>query len=285
MNESAQPRSVVVGVDGSKAALRAALWAVDEAVSRDATLRLVGAVEPGEVPDATERAERVERVERAVNHAITAIQAAGAPPKMETRVTDGPAARSLIRASASAALLCVGAVGLRHFQPGRVGSTAAAVATSAHCPVAIVRAQQPRLPSGPAAAIVVELGGAAESEDAEIVLGAAVDEARLRDAALHAVVRGRADDIAGAAGQGDRSALADLDRRLARWTRRYPDLRVESAVARGGLLDYVAGHRPVQLAIVGSRNRQRLAELVGPAGTAGLQDAGCSLLVVNRRHL
>ncbi|MEY8017625.1 universal stress protein [Mycobacterium servetii] len=279
MNESVQPRSVVVGVDGSKAALRAALWAVDEAVSRDATLRLVGAVEPGEGPDATQR------VERAVNHATTAIQAAGAPPKMETRVTDGPAARSLIRASASATLLCVGAVGLRHFQPGRVGSTAAAVATSAHCPVAIVRAHQPRPPTGLAAAIVVELGGSIESEDAEIVLGAAVEEARLRDAALHAVVRGRADDTAGAAGQADRSALADLGRRLARWTRRYPDLRVESAVAQGGLLEYVAGHRPVQLAIVGSRNRQRLAELVGPAGAARLQDAGCSLLVVNRRHL
>jgi len=278
MNESAQPRSVVVGVDGSQAALRAAWWAVDEAVSRDVTLRLLGAVEPGDTPDVAERA---------VEHAIAAIEAAGAPPKMETRVTAGPAARSLIRASASAALLCVGAVGLRHFRPGRVGSTAATVATSAHCPVAIVRGRddRPRRPAGPAAAIAVELGGFTDSEDAEIVLAAAIEEARLRDAALHALVRRTTGDAGTAEGEGDRRALADLDRRLARWTRRYPDLRLEPVVVRGGLLEYVAGHRPVQLAVVGARNRQRLAELVGPVGNAKLQDAGCSLLVVNRRHL
>ena len=37
---------VVVGIDGSRAAVGAALWAVDEAVSRDIPLRLVYAIEP-----------------------------------------------------------------------------------------------------------------------------------------------------------------------------------------------------------------------------------------------
>ena len=36
MNELTTPQPIVVGIDGSKAAIRAALWAVDEAVSRDA---------------------------------------------------------------------------------------------------------------------------------------------------------------------------------------------------------------------------------------------------------
>ncbi len=278
MNESTQPRSVVVGVDGSKAALRAALWAVDEAISRGVTLRLLSVVEPGASPDGAERA---------VNHAVAAIEAAGAPPKLDTRVTAGPAARSLISASASADLLCVGAVGLRHFQPGRLGSTAAAVATAAHCPVAVVRGRdhQPGRPIGPAAAIVVELGGFTDSEDADTVLAAAIGEARLRDAALHALVHGPTGDAGAAWPDGDHRALADLDRRLARWTRRYPDLRVQPIVARGGLLEHVAHHRPMQLAVVGARNRQRLAELVGPVGSAALQAADCSLLVVNRRHL
>ncbi len=40
------PPSVVVGIDGSRSALDAALWAVDEAVSRDIPLRLVYAVDP-----------------------------------------------------------------------------------------------------------------------------------------------------------------------------------------------------------------------------------------------
>ncbi len=269
MNESAESRSIVVGVDGSKAAVRAALWAVDEAVSRNITLRLLCAVEPG---DTTATAEN------AVRQAVTAIEAAGTPVKIQTRVTAGPAARSLARASASAALVCVGAVGLRHFRPGRVGSTAAAVATSAHCPVAIIRGGD-RHP-GPEGVIVVELDGSPHNG---VVLEAAIEEARLRDAALHAIVaRGTGER---GESEGDRRAIADLDRRLAGWRRRWPDLRVESVVARGGLLDYVTAHRPVRLAIVGARNRAHLGELLGPVGSAKLQDADCSLLIVNRQHL
>ena len=43
-------RSVVVGIDGSRSALDAALWAVDEAVSRDIPLRLVYAIDPAIAP-------------------------------------------------------------------------------------------------------------------------------------------------------------------------------------------------------------------------------------------
>ena len=54
----------------------------------------------------------------------------------------------------------------------------------------------------------------------------------------------------------------------------------------GGLLDYLAyNRRSVGLVIVGAHNRQHLSELVGPVGSAVLQDADCSLLVVNHQHL
>ncbi|HEY1439670.1 MAG TPA: universal stress protein [Mycobacterium sp.] len=49
MNESPTPQSIVVGIDGSRAAIHAALWAVDEAVSRDIPLRLLYAIEPDEL--------------------------------------------------------------------------------------------------------------------------------------------------------------------------------------------------------------------------------------------
>ena len=35
MREPLTPLSVVVGIDGSRSAVRAALWALDEAISRD----------------------------------------------------------------------------------------------------------------------------------------------------------------------------------------------------------------------------------------------------------
>src|SRR5947209_17402648 len=105
MTELAIPLPIVVGIDGSKAAIRTALWAVDEAVSRDAPLRLVCAVEQGDTGTA----------EIALHHARNAIEAVGKAVKIETEVAHGPAIGSLIGTSASAAMVCVGAVGLRHF--------------------------------------------------------------------------------------------------------------------------------------------------------------------------
>jgi nucleotide-binding universal stress UspA family protein len=47
MTRTQSPTSIVVGIDGSDAGVRAAQWAVDEAVSRDVPLRLVHITEPG----------------------------------------------------------------------------------------------------------------------------------------------------------------------------------------------------------------------------------------------
>ena len=49
--------TVVVGVDGSKAAINAALWAIDEAISRDVPLRLIHVVEPKAGADRSSRRE------------------------------------------------------------------------------------------------------------------------------------------------------------------------------------------------------------------------------------
>jgi len=275
MKESATARPVVVGIDGSKAAIRAALWAVDEAVSRDAPVRLLCATEQ----DGTQAT-----AEMAIRHAITAIEATGKPVKIETEVSHGPAIGSLISASASAAMVCVGAVGLRHFRPGRVGSTAAALAVSARCPVAIIRGRDDHV-QPPAQQIVVEVDG---SPDNGVLLGAAIEQARLRSAAIRAIICRQTAPGNNAAPdtEGDRRALADLDRRLTRWKRRHPDLRVESVAVHGSLLEYLAyNRRSVRLVIVGAHNRKHVSELVGPAGAAILQDADCSLLIVNQQHL
>jgi nucleotide-binding universal stress UspA family protein len=285
MNEVHAPGPIVVGIDGSKAAMCAALWAVDEAVSRDVPLRLLCAIEQGGPQEAEPEAVARKRAiaETAVRHAVTAIEATGQPVKTETEIAEGPPIRSLIGASASAAMVCVGAVGLRHFRPGRVGSTAAALAISAQCPLAIVRDHRSQ-PGQPANAIVVEVDG---SPDNGVLLGAAMEEALLRNATVQAVIcrRTASHDVASDR-EGDRRALADLDRRLARWKRRYPHLGVESVTVHGTLVEYLAYNpRSVGLVIVGAHNREHLKELAGPVGSAILQDSDCSLLVVNRRHL
>jgi nucleotide-binding universal stress UspA family protein len=239
MAEPATSKSIVVGIDGSKAAIRAALWAVDEAVSRDIPVRLCCAIDHGQSQlDA----------EAFLRQAVTEIQGTGAPVKTETGVVRGHAVGSLTRASASAAMVCVGALGARHFRPGRVGSTAAALASSAHCPVAIIRGRNGYRPPDH-----VEVDGPVDNDE---LLGVAIEEALLRGAVLRVV------------------GVPDLDRRLTQWRRRYPQLRVESgaAPARAGMV------------VVDARNRERLAELIGPvADNSALRDS--SLLIVNRQHL
>ncbi|GLE51515.1 universal stress protein [Mycobacterium montefiorense] len=279
MQDFATPRSIVVGIDGSKAALRAAHWAVDEAVRRDVPLRLLYAnLQDGARADV---AGQLAIAESSLRRAQSAIEATNRQVKIETEIVNQPPIKSLIRASASAAMVCVGAVGLQHFQAGRTGSTIAALAASAHCPVAIVRDRDDHYRQ-PAHDIVVEIDGAPNNG---LVLGAAMAEALLRDAPIQAIVCQHVDD-ADADGVGARRTLADLDRRLARWKRQYPQLRVESVAVRGTLMEYLARRqRSVQLAIVGSHDRQHLGELVGPAGNAVLNGAACSLLIVNRQHL
>lgn len=273
--------SIVVGIDGSKVGIRAALWAVDEAVSRDVPLRLLYAMEPGSGPASADSARAA--AETAIRHACTAIEAVGQPVKVETEIDEGPAIESLIRASRSAAMVCVGAVGLRHFQPERVGSTAAALAVSALCPVAIVRGRDDG--SQPSAyGIIVELDGCCDNG---VLLRAAMEEAQLRGAAVRAVTCWQSGPGA-AEGDSDhdRRARANMDRRLVRWRRQYPNIELTSLAVRGSLLDYLARNRDSDaLVIVGVHNSQHMKELVGPIGSAILQDAHHSLLIVDRQNL
>jgi nucleotide-binding universal stress UspA family protein len=286
MHESGTPPSIVVGIDGSKTAILAALWAIDEAVSRDIPLRLVYALDPTDVEhvDPGHAARKLAAADIAIRYAFTAIEATNKPVKVEVEITQGSPVSSLIRASRSAAIVCVGAVGYRHFQPGHVGSTAAALATNAHCPVAIIRNHDcPRL-SGEQY-VVVE---ADASPDNGVLLETAVAEACLRNVPLRIVTPcgSRRDDDEATPGDVSRRVRANLDRRLALWRRRYPDLRAESVATRGSILDYLGKNaRSVQLVVVDARSDRHVQELTGPAGTAMLGQIDCSVLIVDRPHL
>jgi nucleotide-binding universal stress UspA family protein len=288
MPEVPAPPAVVVGVDGSRAAIGAALWAVDEALSRDIPLRLVYALDPGEDNDVhpDDAARRLATAEIAVRYAVMAVESTDKPVKIEVEITQGRPTSTLVQASRSAAMVCVGAVGLNHFQRGRVGSTAAALASSAHCPVAIIRGQHS--PAGRHADwIIVE---ADEGPDDGVVLEAAMEEARLRKAPLTVITcwQSQFTDIhdAGAVADGNRRVGARLDRRLARWTRLYPDLEVKSVVVHGSTLNYLAKNADsAQLVVVGAHDCHHVDELVGPTGNAALRDTDSSVLIVNRRHL
>ncbi|MCV7268312.1 universal stress protein [Mycobacterium doricum] len=105
---------VVVGVDGSQAALDAVTWAVDEAVERSVPLRLVHAT--GVTPQADQSPDdyRLEReyAETVLRAASTAERSAGRDVKVETEILWGSPESELVAESRGAEMVCVGSVGI-----------------------------------------------------------------------------------------------------------------------------------------------------------------------------
>lgn len=288
MPESFTPPSIVVGIDGSRAAVRAALWAVDEAVSRDIPLRLVCSVEPpgSGRPDPDDDARRLSTADAAVREAVTAVESTDRPVKVEMEIAKGRPTATLLEASRNAAMICVGAIGIRHFEHNRVGSTASALVSGEHCPVAIVRGSDRAVPPGPGW-VVVELD---ESPDSAAVLACGVEEARLRGASLRVLGswQSRYTDVhdSHAVADGNRMVRAQLDRRLSRWKHRYPDLDVRPVPVHGSALHYLAKHAAeIQLVVVGARNAESVGELIGPVGLGALHNTDCSILIADRQRL
>ncbi|MET0756820.1 MAG: universal stress protein [Mycobacterium sp.] len=244
---------MVVGIDVSHAAVGAALWAVDEAISRDIPLRLLYAIDQtaGADTDPQDATHQLATAEQAVRHASTAVESTGKPVKIEVEILRSRPTRALMDASRSTALVCINAIGLNHFAEGRVGSTAASLAAVAQCPVAIIRWRDTAASSTPGW-IVVEVD---ESRD-PTALQLGLDEARLRGAPVRVVAtwQSRFTDIhdARAVTDGNRAARAQLDRRLAYWGRRYPDIDLTSMVVNGNIVNYLAKNAgTIQLVVVG----------------------------------
>ena len=114
-----------------------------------------------------------------------------------------------------------------------------------------------------------------------------MDEARLRNAPVRVMTCWPTPSCdKRAVAEGDHRLHARLTRRLSPWRRRYPDLRIEPIAVHGSILDYLAkSAADVQLLVVGARDAQHLAELVGPAGNSALRDSDHAVLVVDRQNL
>ena len=77
------PKSVVVGVDGSQAAIRAARWAVDEVAGTDIPLRLLYVAKADESPGPLEARAALVTAEEVVHDAYNAVAEMGMPLKVE----------------------------------------------------------------------------------------------------------------------------------------------------------------------------------------------------------
>ena len=250
-------KSVVVGINGSQAAVNAAKWAIEEAVSRQLPLRLVYVIPRGgeQTASAPISEWEVERAEMALSQADCAVQRAKKPVEVETAILSGDPVQVLIDESQDTALVCVGTSRRGWACDGLLGPTATALVADAQCPVAIIRTNPDGSPT--------ELGVIAvvlnDEPDNDEVVHHAMEEGRRR----HATVR-------------------QIDRRLNSWVRRYPDVQVQTVAGGTGVKTGEKQGGAIELAVVGSADAAEIAGLVTPNCHPIVGYPDCSVLVV--RH-
>lgn len=288
---------IVVGVDGSDAALHAVRWAAREAVQRNRPLRLVHATDEFSLnyprgPATSEDLLDVVRMRgrRLLRRARETVREVGPGLEPTLKLGHESAAVTLLDEAATAGLLVLATPGSRRLSRLLIGSATVAVATHARCPVALIRphvAEDAPPDGGP---VVVGVDGSPAGEEAVAV---AFDEASWRRAPLIAV-HCWDEPFFTAVFEGTRWApdKATIDareaevlaERLAGWQEKYPDVAVERVVTHGkpaaSLLDYADR---AQLLVVGSRGRGGVTGLVlGSTSQALMSYALCPVLIA--RH-
>src|ERR1700758_530828 len=205
------PRPVLAGIDGSSAAIRAAQWAVDEAISRDVALRLVHVIhiaDAGPHPTRDDFAIEMLYAEALLRQARRAVEDTSKPVKLETAVLHGDVDTVLKAESRDAAMICVGSAGLSWVISKVLGSAAARLANHTLCPVAIIRTAPGAVPVGTGRIAVIvddEPGNGA-------VIQNAFAEACLRGTGVLAFAEIPHDE---------------LDRGLSVWANRYPEVQLQ----------------------------------------------------------
>ncbi len=271
-NSDTHKPCVIVGIDGSQAAIQAAEWAVDEAVNREIPLRLIY-VMPEQIEPAPFAAVGNERMdyeygETALRIAAAAVAASGKAVKVETAILHGDPVTQLVANSQGAAIVCVGSTGIGRIAKMFLGSTATELAEAAHCSVAIIRSQRSRHISGRSLiAVAIE-----DSSDNEIVVQQAMDEAMRRHAPVLALRAWRSDI--------PEISAEELDRRMQIWGSRYPTVEIHRASTSSDVADFLAVlDRHIQLTVLGSNDTDQIARLIGPHRHPLLGNAECSVLI------
>jgi len=283
--------AVVVGVDGSPAALRAVRLAAAEAARRERPLRVVhGFIWPllhvtaDPPPGAPPGGGLRHQAEQLVEAAVTEAEATDGGLRISGEIIDGEAAAVLLRECPNTALIVLGDRGLGGFTALLVGSVAVQVAGHADCPVLVARGAE-RV-SGP---VVVGV-------DAGPLSYATVDfaaEAAARRGtglvALHAYRH------PGSSGPGDMQPLVhdpallrDEEQRVladavARVADRFPEVSVTPRLVRdraaAALTDASAD---AQLVVVGARGHSAIGGLLGSVSQTVLHHAHCPVAMVPR---
>ena len=111
--------------------------------------------------------------------------------------------------------------------------------------------------------------------DNESVIEHAMNEARLRNAPVLAV--GVWEEDFG------EIPYDELDRRIEKWKKHYPDVHVYPVATRAGIARFLADNKDesVQLTVVGDADAPNVVQIIGPHSHPLVPHGECSVLVVH----
>jgi nucleotide-binding universal stress UspA family protein len=136
-NDASGPaRPVVVGFDDSEPSFAAVRWAAREAAARDVPLKIVSSFLPEDFSATEEETDRM--MATMVQRAVDEARSISVSLRIEQQVFDDLAVPMLLRESAHAALLVVGARGRGGFKGLLIGSVARQCVHRAQGPVAVI---------------------------------------------------------------------------------------------------------------------------------------------------
>lgn len=288
MTQGSSARPVVVGVDGSSAALAAARFALEEARARSAPLHVVTAVSwPYDgvtaLPPQADVAALLRDGGRVIAQAASeALARVAGDVDLRTCVVDGHPVDVLLEMSEGAQLIVLGSRGVGGVGGVLPGSTASRVVARAVCPVVVLPDETDLLVRHRRSVVV---GVEGRQDDSEVLSYAFAEAARRgtdlvavhawQDAALEPALRMLGPLVDWAAVRTDEERV--LAEALAGWSEKEPDVVVREVVMRDRTARaLVAASMLAQLLVVGSRVRRAL----GSTAHGVLHRSACPVAVV-----
>jgi len=292
------PGAILVGVDGSAAALGAVRWAAHDAALRNVPLTLVHVVD-APLPEWFETApvgfrQPQEKRIRAFIESATKVAEDSAgecgPVQIDSQVFHSATVPTLVGLSTEVQMVVVGYRGhggaLTRSVPGSVSS---ALVYHAHCPVAVIHDDEAMIGDVARAPVLVGIDGSPASEAATAI---AFEEASRRGVglmALHAWNDPRVSQSRKAFQDSKWDAQLSeeeetLAERLAGWHERYPDVGIRHRIEIGDPARWlIEMSERAQLMVVGSHGCSRVrGTLLGSVGAAMVNKARIPVIVARQ---